>query len=234
MTPALSPRPTEPDDRRDRILAAARQVFASQGGLSVGLRPIAAAAGCTTGAIYAVFSGKEAIYAALLARSLDDLTLEIAAAAGREAAADAALRAASTAFFEYYQKNGFEYGLGLYLFERDGRKGLDPEHDAALNAKLARALGVLAACFQRLGAPAPDRLAHALFASLMGVVAMAASQRDRSLKTDARAVLDAILDTHLAALTNNTVIDRDADRAADRSPPAQTGATNREDKDNGR
>ena len=197
--------------RRQRILAAARTVFEAKGGLGAGLRPIAAEAGCTTGAIYAVFSSKEDIYAALLEDSLRELAQKVAGAAGREAAPDRALRAAIMAFYEYYQSHIFEYSLGLYLFEKDGRKGLGAERDAELNALLSESIDVLKACFERLGAPAGEgtqsarALANALFTSLIGVMAMIVSGRDRSLQTDAREILETTLDTYIAALNYNAV-----------------------------
>lgn len=198
--------------RRRRILAAARAVFAEKGGLSAGLRPIAAAAGVTTGAIYAVFASKEDIYAALLQESLVALSTKVAAAAGREADPARALRASAVAFFEHYQDNRFEFGLGLYLFERDGRLGLGPGLDAVLNAELGRSLAVFEACFTRL-APisagvdlTPKARADALFAGLIGVCAMALAGRDRSIGADAYGLLDTLLALQVASLKNNTVI----------------------------
>ena len=191
-----TPTPT-PDARRRRILDAARTVFQREGGLDAGLRPIAAQAGCTTGAIYRIFSGKEDIYAALLEDSLIELGRDVAAAAGREAKAESALRAAAHAFLDYYLAHPFEYKLGLYLFERDGKKGLGPARDAQLNALLDQALTAFQACFQRLGAPDARAAAHALFAVLIGALSMAVAGRDRSLKTQAQQVLDSALDLML-------------------------------------
>lgn len=196
--------------RRQRILDAARRVYAAEGGISAGLRPIASAAGCTTGAIYSVFSGKEDIYAALLEESLRELAAMVAAAAGREADPSAALRASSQAFFDYYQTHTFEYSLGMYLFEHDGRKGLGPERDSMLNSVLAETLTVFKACFERLGADEnSDRansvaLANSLFAGLLGVMAMATSGRDRSIGTTAEDVLATIQDMHICNAVTET------------------------------
>ncbi|MEX3010117.1 TetR/AcrR family transcriptional regulator [Hoeflea sp. TYP-13] len=211
MALAEKQRPKTSEARRRRILEAARTVFQAKGGLGAGMRPIAAEAGCTTGAIYAAFSSKEDIYAALLEESLRELALMVAGAAGREAAPDKALHAAIMAFFEYYQSHIFEYSLGLYLFEKDGRKGLGTERDAALNALLAQSLNVLTVCFERLGARSGNgprssaALANALFATLIGVMAMVVSGRDRSLQVNARDMLETTVDIYLASLGNNTV-----------------------------
>ena len=200
------------EERRQRILAAARTVFASEGGLSAGLRPIAAEAGVTTGAIYAVFSNKEDIYAALLEESLTDLAAAVSTAAAREPAADKALRAAAFAFFDYYQSHRFESRLGMYLFEQDGRKGLGPERDKALNDLLGQSLRVFTACFERLGAKddgsetSATALSNGLFAALLGTLEMATSGRDRSVKSDARDILNTLLTVKIAFLSDNSVI----------------------------
>lgn len=169
--------------------------------MGAGLRPIAAAAGVTTGAIYSVFSGKEAIYAALLEESLDNLSDAVASAAGRQAEAVLALRAAAQAFVKYYENNIFERDLGLYLFEKDGRKGLGADTNRLLNAKLEATVSVFQVCFERLGAPpegdpptARD-LADALFTSLIGLTFVSSSGRDRSIGASSSRLLDTILDS---------------------------------------
>ena len=197
-----SPKQPSLDQRRRKVLDAARAVFETEGSLDGGLRRIAAAAGYTTGAIYKMFSGKEDIYAALLEDSLKAMGNAAAMAAATQAEPEAALRAASLAFVIYYQENRFEYQLGLYLFERSGRTGLGAERDEKLNALLEDALSVLKASFLRLGGPSMTDakardLSHALFASMAGVLALYFSGRDRSLKTDWRRILDTILSAQI-------------------------------------
>ena len=68
------------DTRRAHVLDAARRVFAERGVEGASIREIARAAGYTAGALYSYFDSKEAIYAALLAESLDRLQGEVAAA----------------------------------------------------------------------------------------------------------------------------------------------------------
>lgn len=194
---------TSLQERQRKILDAARAVFEADGTLDGGLRRIAAAAGYTTGAIYKMFSGKEDIYAALLEESLVSAKLAAASAAATEADPEQALRAASLSFFQYYQGNEFQYRLGLYMFDAQGEKGLGPERDAMLNQLVEDMLEVFQVCFQRLGGgdmPA-DRardLAHALFASIAGVLALHFSGRDKSLKTSWQKLLDTIVSAHLA------------------------------------
>lgn len=67
----------EPDDIRDRLVAAAAEVFSEKGYDGARVQEIATRAGLTTGAIYGRFSGKaELLQAAIQAHSsseLDDL-----------------------------------------------------------------------------------------------------------------------------------------------------------------
>lgn len=183
------------EERQRKILQAAREVFKADGNLDGGLRRIAAAAGYTTGAIYKMFSGKEDIYAALLEESLIALGQKTALAAATHADPEEALRASALEFLNYYQNNDFEYRLGLYMFDTDGSKGLGAERDAKLNQLLERSMGVFQACFQRVGQGQiqEDRardLAHALFATIAGVLAIHFSGRDKSLKTSWQKILD--------------------------------------------
>ncbi|MEI6160783.1 MAG: helix-turn-helix domain-containing protein, partial [Roseococcus sp.] len=66
---------------RQRILDAAREVFAEEGLEGASLRAIAARAGYTPAALYFHFNSREAIYAELLRASLADLKSAIGAAA---------------------------------------------------------------------------------------------------------------------------------------------------------
>jgi AcrR family transcriptional regulator len=74
---------------RDRLLAAARELFEAQGYGATSVDAIAAAAGYSKGAVYSNFDGKEAILMAVLERSgrgdIDFLLDEIGRAEGREA-----------------------------------------------------------------------------------------------------------------------------------------------------
>jgi AcrR family transcriptional regulator len=87
-TPA-APAP-RPGSRRDQILDAAMQCFASAGFRGTTTREIASRVGLTEAALYRHFANKEALYAAIIARKIDapDLTahLEAAAAAGDDRA----------------------------------------------------------------------------------------------------------------------------------------------------
>src|SRR5437660_5841827 len=65
---------------RERLLDAARRVFASNGFHGASVEEIAAAAGFSTGALYSNFGGKEDLFLALMEREIDEHAHEIAAA----------------------------------------------------------------------------------------------------------------------------------------------------------
>ena len=181
-------------ERRQKILKAAREVYAEAGGMSAGLRPVASKAGVTTGAIYAVFDGKEDIYAALLKDSLATLAETViavarAAQSPREAAIEATL-----AFHDYYLDRQFDYALGLYQFERDGRTSLGEDRDAELNAELDRSMAPIREALAAHGDPDPRATAAMMFAASTGALAMRYSKRDRTFGVDARGVLVNALD----------------------------------------
>jgi len=77
---------TLPDvSTRDRLLAAAVEVFVDQGYEGARLQDIARAAGLTTGAVYANFRGKdELLFAAIGSRAGAEVDAMLAEAAGRE------------------------------------------------------------------------------------------------------------------------------------------------------
>lgn len=195
------PAPTRSDRlialRRQIILDAAQRAFARDGLESTTMRAIAKEAGCTTGAIYPWFSGKEAIYAALLRESLDRLHLHLthelqAAPPGRAA------RRVIQAFFDYYAGRPTELSLGMYLFKGLAPQGLGRDTDDELNARLR-------ACVDQLGAGlladgrGDARSARIeqmnVFTYLMGLLLLFHTRRLKSLGQHAQPLLDSFCDT---------------------------------------
>jgi TetR/AcrR family transcriptional regulator len=156
------------DARRQVIIDAARRVFERVGLDGASIRLIAAEAGCTTGAIYPWFAGKEEVYAAILAESLDHLTTYIANRIARVSDVTMRARAGIEAFYRYYQKNPAEVSLGLYLFRGQGIQpaGLNSELNRALNAQLGAAFELIATAISESGFDDPtgraaDGICHA-------------------------------------------------------------------------
>src|ERR1700719_1087305 len=63
---------------RERLLDAARSVFAASGFHGASVEEVAAAAGFSTGALYSNFEGKEDLFLALMEREIDEHAREIA------------------------------------------------------------------------------------------------------------------------------------------------------------
>lgn len=61
------------EGRHRDILASAEQILAESGYPALTMRAIAAGAGVSSGTVYQYFAGKEDVFAALMARRLDDL-----------------------------------------------------------------------------------------------------------------------------------------------------------------
>jgi AcrR family transcriptional regulator len=67
---------------REKLLQAARSVFARRGFHGASVEEIAAEAGYSTGALYSNFDGKEDLFLVLMEREIDEHAREIAAAVG--------------------------------------------------------------------------------------------------------------------------------------------------------
>lgn len=70
---------------RERLLAAAKSVFARRGYHGASVEEIAAEAGFSTGALYSNFEGKEDLFLALMDREIEQHAGEIARAVARQA-----------------------------------------------------------------------------------------------------------------------------------------------------
>ncbi len=196
------------DLKRRQILDAAKRIFAEHGLEAATMREIAAAAGCTTGAIYPLFPAKEEIYAALLRESLENVEGAVLAALAQARQDGEKLKAAAHAWFEYYAARPAEVSLGLYLFRSDSRpgltrQGLGRDIDRELNDRLRQSLEGFAACLRRLG-QLSDTLTEietaSLFAHLLGLLTAHHTGRLKPLNQEAPPLLDHHLDALIARL----------------------------------
>ncbi|MEM8962634.1 MAG: TetR/AcrR family transcriptional regulator [Acidobacteriota bacterium] len=160
------------DARRARIIEAAAAVFSERGLDGASVRNIAAAAGCTTGAIYPLFKNKEEIYAALLSRSLDELHERMMAAA-REAATPAdRVRAQARCILDFYLERPPEFALSFYLSAGLKRKGVG-ELNTVLNDKLATLKDLIEAeLTEVVGTDQAPVVAAGLFGQIVGLLLM--------------------------------------------------------------
>src|SRR4051812_19727188 len=173
--------------RRDAVLAAAQRVFAEAGLDGATVRAIAQEAGYTAGAVYSYYPTKEAIYADILSHSLATLKDSVVTAIDGEAGPEARLRAAITAFFDYYRLSPRELELGLYLFRGLRPMGLGHELDRQLNSRLIAVLQKIAATiaqFAKLDAVDAQRETVAVVSHVMGVLLMANTGRLKVLDSN--------------------------------------------------
>jgi AcrR family transcriptional regulator len=188
MSTALARRTASREFRRAAVLEAAAEVFARAGLEGATMRAIAEAAGYSAAALYDFYPAKEAIYADLLAQSLDRLRLAVGGAIDAAMGDEGRMRAGITGFLDHYRAHPRDLELGLYLFQGLGPHGLSPTLDRDLNNRLIVVLRRIAdaiARFGRLGALAAHGETVGVFAHLLGILV---AERTGRLKTlDARA-----------------------------------------------
>ena len=118
-SPAKARRERETNERRDAILAAARDLFFEHGIHHTTVDDVASRAEVAKGTVYLYFESKETILAHLLLEGLDALgeSLEQAYAEGTPLNAEARLRRISAAYLDFF-KNEREYFRLMMAFDR--------------------------------------------------------------------------------------------------------------------
>lgn len=185
--------------RRQCVLEAARTTFLEFGIDKASLRAIARRAGYTPGALYSYFPSKEALYGALLHESLGRLNAHVQAARPAACATPRDdLLASARAFFAFYRDHPRDLDLGFYLFQGLQPRGLTPELDRALNARLRSALRPVQDALEQLGASPAVALREvtALFAHSVGLLLLGHTGRIRMFHQAPDALLEVYL-THL-------------------------------------
>jgi len=193
-----SRRETNRKFRRDAVLAAAQRVFAQAGLEGATVRAIAQEAGYSAGAVYSYYPTKEAIYADILAHSLDALKAATSAAADGPGDDETRLRAAVRAVYLYFRHHPRELDLGLYLFNGLRPQGLGRELDRQLNSRLIAALQKVAGAIARFGALDPlaaHRETMAAICHVFGVLVMAHTGRLKILDSDPDTLVEHYLDS---------------------------------------
>jgi AcrR family transcriptional regulator len=184
------------DTRRALVLDAARSVFAEKGVEGASIREIARKAGYTPGAIYSYFDSKEAIYAALLAESLERLNAEVTAARTFRLQPQLTLAAKAQAWFGFYARNPRDLDLGFYLVQGLAPRGLTGELNQQLNGRLQDALRPCELALQAMGL-SPDvalRENTALFAHGVGLLLLQHTGRIRLFGQSAEVLFNAYVD----------------------------------------
>ena len=175
---------------RQRILDAAREIFAENGLEGASLRAIAARAGYTPAALYFHFNSREASYAELLRASLTDLAAVIAAAA----TGPDAFRSGALALFDFYATRPQELALGLYLSSGGpAPRGLGRAVDLELNALLLAALAPIRAA-AAVASTRAESLVAEVFAQAVGLLVLSETRRLRLFGLPARKLMKRLLE----------------------------------------
>lgn len=184
------------DSRRALVLEAARSVFAEKGVEGASIREIAKRAAYTPGAIYSYFDSKEAIYAALLAESLERLNQEVNDAKAPRQPPRVLLAVKAQAWFGFYARNPRDLDLGFYLVQGLAPRGLTSELNQQLNGRLLDALRPCEQALQALGLSPGDALREntALFAHGVGLLLLQHTGRIRMFGQSPEALFQAYVD----------------------------------------
>jgi AcrR family transcriptional regulator len=189
--------------KRELILNAAKQIFASEGLEGASLRAIAVRAGYTPAALYFHFESKEAIYAEVLKASLASLGAAVDQAVAQTRTAAQRLKAAAMSFFRFYAENPRDLDLGFYLF-RGGMKpaGLGHKRDEVLNAALESALRPISDAAIELGASRQkaNLLMVDCFAHATGLLLLLHTGRIRMFGASAPDLMEAYVKDRVAHL----------------------------------
>jgi AcrR family transcriptional regulator len=203
MSTALARRTASHEFRRAAVLDAAAEVFTRAGLDGATMRAIAEAAGYSAAALYAYYPAKEAIYADLLAQSLDRVRRSVNGAINGATDDEGRVRAGIAGFLNHYRTYPRELELGLYLFQGLGRHGLSPAFDRDLNNRLIAVLRRIAdtiARFGRLDALAAHGETVGVFAHLLGILVAERTGRLKTLDARANDLLERLLDGLVARL----------------------------------
>ncbi|KZK75598.1 putative HTH-type transcriptional regulator TtgW [Pseudovibrio sp. Ad46] len=177
--------------RRSLIVNAARDVFTKEGLDGASMRSIARTAGCTTGAIYPYFHGKEELYCAVLQEALEQLHFNVTEAIKTCLSIEEKAQAGVLAFFDFYNERPDDLALGLYVFSGLKRVGLGRELDGVLNVQVSRVIALIEGC-ARAGGRSPEWPAGAI-AHCMGLLVMGHTGRLSHWDYDGRYLLEQFL-----------------------------------------
>ncbi|MDR7092474.1 TetR/AcrR family transcriptional regulator [Hydrogenophaga laconesensis] len=191
------------DSRRALVLEAARSVFAEKGVEGASIREIAKRAAYTPGAIYSYFESKEAIYAALLAESLERLNQAVVAAKSHRSQPSLTLASKAQAWFGFYARNPRDLDLGFYLVQGLAPRGLTSELNRQLNDRLHDALRPCEQALQAMGLSPELALREntALFAHGVGLLLLQHTGRIRMFGQSPEDLFEAYV-AHLVARLN--------------------------------
>jgi AcrR family transcriptional regulator len=168
------------DDKKSRILAAARSVFLRYGYKRVNMNDIAEAAGLSRPALYVLFKNKEEIFVAAYLRWIDETIAQVETAMAQAASPrDKIARA-----FEIWAVRPFEMTMTSleaqelldcnFAFAQASRK----QSYATFEATIAPVVANLSETLPAASRIAPGRIAHVLVSAVRGFKQTAATPDD--------------------------------------------------------
>jgi AcrR family transcriptional regulator len=179
---------------RERLLAAARELFAVRGYAAVGTEEIVRAAGVTRGALYHQFAGKEALFEAVVEAVEAETTAAIAERAVGAPDTLAALRAGGRAFLAICADPRVER---ILMLDAPAVLGSERWREIRNAHGLGLVIGVLQAGMQA-GAIARGpvtALAHLLLGALHeGALLVVHADDPGATRAEVEAVIDRLLD----------------------------------------
>ncbi len=168
------------DDKKSRILAAARSVFLSYGYKRVNMNDIAEAAGVSRPALYVLFKNKEEIFIAAYLRWVDETIARVEAAMAQTALPKDKMARA----FEIWAVGPFEMTRASlaaeelvdcnFAFAEAARK----QGYATFEATIAPVVAKLSETLPAASRIAPGRIAHVLVSAVRGFKHTAATPDD--------------------------------------------------------
>jgi AcrR family transcriptional regulator len=162
---------------RERVLAAAREVFLARGYHGATVEQIAEAAGFSTGVVYSQFGGKADLFLSLLEARIEQRIRDNAAVVASIDGRDGLVR-----LLEHTAQETFaEPEWGLLVLEFRVHAARDPELNARYARAHARTVSGLADVLARAGATgglAPEELAEVIAAISSGSQLELAAERD--------------------------------------------------------
>jgi AcrR family transcriptional regulator len=168
------------DDKKSRILTAARSVFLSYGYKRVNMNDIAEAAGVSRPALYVLFKNKEEIFIAAYLRWVDETIAQVEAGMAQTALPKDKLARA----FDIWAVGPFEMTRAAlaaeelvncnFAFAEASRE----QGYAAFEATIAPVVASLSETLPAGSRIAPDRIAHVLVSAVRGFKQSAATPDD--------------------------------------------------------
>jgi TetR/AcrR family transcriptional regulator, transcriptional repressor for nem operon len=173
--------PADGTSTRDRLIAAARDLFWRQGYHATGVASILAEAGVNSGSLYHFFSSKEDLLVAVL-RSYEELLWPMVMQPAWDASRDPLERvfAVLDGYRDRLLESGFTRSCPIGNLALEVSDSATPEVRAAIEANFAAwreaTARMLAPCGDRLGAP-PSEVAELVLAVMEGAVMQARARR---------------------------------------------------------